>query len=577
MSHRSFRAAGLALALALLWASPLGAAAPEPARSRTGMVVTPHPEATRAGVAALEAGGNAIDAAVAAAFAMAVTQPQSNGIGGGAFVLVRLADGRAFALDARETAPAASTPDMYLQPGLPERPSLLGGLAVGTPGMVAGMALALEKWGTQSLAQALGPSIALAAEGYEVGSYQQTWVDRLSGRSAIPRFSAVFAKGLRTRFGEMAAIHMPEDATEPGWVLRQPDLAKTLSAIAADGPRAFYEGEIARAIAEATQKHGGILTAEDLAAYRPVVREPVRGTYRGLEVLSFPPPSSGGVAVVQVLNLVEGFDLRGFGAGSSAAIHHLAEAMKLAFADRAAHLGDPDFTPVPVEKLTSEAYADELRARIHPDRVAVVDGPGIAPRDDQGTAHLSVTDAAGNAVAITSTINGPFGSMVMVPGTGILLNNEMDDFTTDPNAPNLYGLVGTTSANLVEPGKRPLSSMAPTIATKDGKVRFVGGSNGGPRIITATLLSMIHVVDHDMDVQEAVSAPRFHHQWRPDVLQLEGAHPADVVEALRARGHEVKVADELVTGVEAIVVGPDGTQYGAPDPRRNGLAAGPAR
>jgi gamma-glutamyltranspeptidase/glutathione hydrolase len=542
------------------------------------MVVSPEAHATRAGVRLLEAGGNAVDAAVAAAFALGVTQPQSTGIGGGAFLLVHLADGRSFALDARETAPMASTPDMYVGPGVPERASLIGGLASGTPGMVAGLALALERWGTKPLAEALEPAIELAERGYPVGAYQLRFVARLRAP-------------LSERYPDTAAIQFPPPGPPEaslGWRLVQADLGRTLRRIAREGPPGFYRGEVAEAIVKEVARTGGILSLDDLARYRPVVREPVRGGYRGLEVLSFPPPSSGGVALIEMLHILEGFELKGLGAGSSASVHRVAEAMKLAFADRAAWLGDPDFVHVPVAELTSTSYADELRGRINPawwrrapwtwhrGEVAIdVDGPGIA-LDDRGTAHLSVIDAAGNAVALTGTINGPYGSWVTVPGTGILLNNEMDDFVTDPDAPNAYGLVGVGDANHVQPGKRPLSSMTPTIVLQQGRVRLILGSNGGPRIITSVLLTLLQAVDWEKDVMEAVSAPRFHQQWRPNQLLLESAFPADVVEALRRRGQPVEVVDEISTGVEAIAVDPEtGLRSGGADPRRDGLALGP--
>ncbi len=540
---------------------PAYAAAPEPARGERAMVVSPHAVATEAGIEMLEAGGNAVDAAVAAAFALGVAQPQSTGIGGGGFLLIRLADGRAVALDARETAPAAATVDLYTREGLPPRASTLGGLAIGTPGMVAGLALAVEEYGTLSLAQVLAPAIRAAEDGVVFGAYQA----RFLGFVQRPEFVA--------RFPETARIQFPPGTTA-STRKRQPELARTLRKIAQDGPRAFYEGEIAEAIVAATQANGGILTTADLAAYQPRLREPVRGTYRGLELLTFPPPSSGGVTMLEVLNIIEADDLAASGAGSSASIHLIAEALKWAFADRAVHLGDPDFAEIPVARLISKAHAKELRSRIG-ERAGAVEGPGYAV-DDKGTAHLSVADAAGNAVAFTGTINGPFGSFVTVPGWGILLNNEMDDFVTDPEGTNLYGLQGRRdSANLVEPGKRPLSSMSPTIVLQDGRLRFVAGSNGGPRIITSVLLTLLHHFDWDMDVAEAVSFPRFHHQWRPDRIQLEGAHPADVQMALEARGHEVKRVDEITTGVQAIAVDPEtGELRGAPDPRRDGLAKG---
>jgi gamma-glutamyltranspeptidase/glutathione hydrolase len=555
------RLAVLTAGLLLVGANAAFAAAPEPSVGAKAMVVSPHAVASRAGAEMFEAGGNAIDAAVAATFALGVAQPMSTGIGGGSFLLIRLADGRAIALDARETAPAAATHDLYLKEGLPPRASTLGGLAIGTPGMVAGLALAVEKYGTLPLDVILAPAIRAAEEGVLVGAYHARFIQYLRRPELVARFP------------ETARIQFPEGAGA-GTIKRQPELAETLRAIAEKGPRAFYEGEIAEAIVQASAAHGGILSLEDLASYRPRLREPVRGSYRGLELLTFPPPSSGGVTLLEVLNVLEGFDLASSGAGSSESIHKIAEAMKLAFADRAVHLGDPDFASIPTGQLIDKAYAKQLRARIGK-RAGSVDGPGYAV-DDQGTAHLSVVDAAGNAVAVTGTINGPFGSLVTVPGHGILLNNEMNDFVTDPKGSNMYGLEGRPdSANLVEPGKRPLSSMAPTIVLEDGKLRFVAGSNGGPRIITSVLLTLLHHFDWKMDVMEAVSFPRFHHQWRPDLVQLEGAHPADIQAGLEARGHQVKRVDEITTGVEAISIDPEtGMIRGAADPRRDGLALG---
>jgi gamma-glutamyltranspeptidase/glutathione hydrolase len=368
----------------------------------------------------------------------------------------------------------------------------------------------------------------------------------------------------------------------------QADLARTLRAIAERGPRAFYEGAVAESIAKAVQEAGGILGAEDLAGYRPVLREPLAGRFRGFEVLAFPPPSSGGVTLLETLNVLAGFELARLGAGSSAAIHRIAEALKLAFADRAVYLGDPDFAELPVARLLDPAYAARLRARINPPRwrrapwtwgqgeVAIhVAGPGL-PALDAGTAHLSVADANGNAVAITETINTPWGSWVTAPGTGVLLNDEMDDFATRPGQPNAFGLVAVAGANGVAPGKRPLSSMAPVIVLEHGKLRFVAGSNGGPRIITSTLLALLNHLEFGMDVAEAVAAPRFHHQWLPDELLLESGNPADVVEALRARGHTVRLVEDLGGGVEAIAFDPaTGLLSGAPDPRRDGAAAAP--
>jgi gamma-glutamyltranspeptidase/glutathione hydrolase len=561
---------GLALAQAAL------AAAPPPTTSTRALVVSPHPAVSEAGVELLRAGGNVVDAAVAAAFALAVAQPQSTGIGGGGFLSIRLADGRAFAIDARETAPAAATPDLYLRPGVPDDAALVGGLAVGTPGLVAGLALAQERFGSRPLAEVMAPAIRLAAEGYVIGRYQAGFIEALRARAPLARFP------------ETARIHFPPGPVGPTTRLVQPELARTLRAIAALGPRAFYQGAVAEAIAKAVQESGGVLTVEDLVRYRPVLREPLVGRFRGFEVLAFPPPSSGGVTLVETLNILEGFELAALGAGSSAAIHRIAEALKLAFADRAVYLGDPDFAALPVAQLLDPAYAARLRARINPPRwrrapwtwgrseVAIrVAGPGL-PAEDAGTAHLSVADVAGNAVAITETINTPYGSWVMASGTGVLLNNEMDDFATRPGRPNAFGLVAVAGANGVEPGKRPLSSMAPVIVLEDGRLRFVAGSNGGPRIITSTLLALLNHLEFGMDVAEAVAAPRFHHQWLPDELLLEADTPADVVDALRARGHAVRVVDDLGGGVEAIAFDPaTGVLSGAPDPRRDGAALAP--
>ncbi|HXV37159.1 MAG TPA: gamma-glutamyltransferase, partial [Myxococcota bacterium] len=374
----------------------------------------------------------------------------------------------------------------------------------------------------------------------------------------------------------------------PGWRLAQPDLARTLELLAARGPRAFYEGELARAIVASVQKEGGVLALEDLTGYEPKLRTPLHGSYRGYAIHSFPPPSSGGVALIESLNILEGFELAEFGPGSSASIHRIVEAMKFAFADRAAHLGDSDFVEVPIDELIDKGYAAQLRARINPpwwqrapsrwlqrESALRLEQPGLLP-DDAGTAHLSAMDAAGNAVALTGTINTLYGSGITVPGTGIVLNNEMDDFAKAPYEPNSYGLIDTLGRNAVAPRKRPLSSMTPTIVEKDDKTVFVTGSPGGPRIISTTLLTIVNFIDYGMDVQQAVSAPRVHHQWEPDKLRVEAAVPEDVVEALRARGHDVDVSDWDWSVAEAIAFDPEtGWFTGGSDPRSQGLALGP--
>ncbi len=571
------------LAAVLLFATafppqPARGASAAPAQAREGMVVTSQVAATRAGVAMLAAGGNAIDAAVAAAFAVGVTQPFSAGIGGGAFLLIRRSSGEVIAIDARETAPADADRDMYVRPGVHERASLAGPLAVATPGLVQGLAVALAEYGNLTLAEVLKPAIRLAAQGYEIGPYHAKMLERMRGY------------GVQQAFPETGRIQFPPagEPAEPGWRLVQADLAQTLRRIAREGPDSFYTGAIAKAIADDVQRRGGLLTADDLAGYEVRFRKPVSGAYRGYRVDAFPPSSSGGVAVIEMLNILEGFDLAGYGAGSSASVHRIAEAMKFAFADRAAFLGDSDFVDVPVAALTAPEYGARLRAKINPpfwrrapwtwgrrERVVKLRGPGL-PLNDSGTTHLSTTDNAGNAVAITLTINTPFGSGITVPGTGVILNNEMDDFAKAPDMPNVYGLIDTRGSNAIAPGKRPLSSMTPTIVSKDGELFMVTGSPGGPRIITTVLLTLLNVIDYGMDVQQAVSAPRYHQQWVPDKLFVEPAIARDVVRGLERRGHTVEVSERNWSAAEAIVVdGESGWHYGGSDPRRDGLAAGP--
>ncbi|MCS5636441.1 MAG: gamma-glutamyltransferase [Myxococcota bacterium] len=568
---RGLRDAGLGilaggLAGLLLLAPPAHAAARAPSVAAGGMVVSSSDLAARAGASILAAGGNAVDAAVATAFAVAVTQPFSAGLGGGAFALVRDPEGKVFALDARETAPAAASRDMYLAEGLPERPSIRGPLAVAIPSFTAGMALMQARWGSLPLARVLEPAIALA-EGFPLAGFQARRINAFEGRFDPARFPET----ARIQFAPAAG----EGRAEVGDVFVQADLARTLRAIAKEGPGVIQGGRIGQAIAAEVQRRGGILSAADLAGYAPKLRAPVEGSYRGFDVYSFPPPSSGGAVLLQCLNVLEGFDLAASGPGSSASLHAVAEAMKLAFADRAAYMGDSDFVDVPVERLISREYADAQRARIDPAKAASVAAPGL-PADDAGTAHLSVTDGRGGAVGITMTINTSYGSGITVPGTGIILNNEMDDFSLAPDTPNAYGLVDTRGANAIAPGKRPLSSMTPTLLVKDGKPFMLTGSPGGPRIISTVLLTILNVVDWGMDVQAAVSAPRYHHQWIPDSLRVEPETPADVVEALRARGHSVDVQSRHWSAAEAIVIDPvSGLHHGGSDPRTDGGAYGP--
>ena len=566
----------LVLGLAVLAAAPRTRAA-DPAWGRRGMVVSSAGPAAEAGREMLAAGGNAIDGAVATAFAAAVAHPFSSGIGGGGFILVHLGQtGEVFAVDAREVAPAAAHADMYLDAEgkvVPEA-SRVGGLAVAVPGLVQGLYEVHERFGRLAWGQLLRPAVRLAREGVPVGVYHRRILQ--------------LAKPKLERFPETARIQLAEGEIPPlGWKLEQPELAHTLAAIAQWGPKVMHSGSVAEAMVKATREHGGVLTLEDLAGYRTRWRKPVRGTYRGLEIVSMPPPSSGGVHLIQMLNTLEPFDLASLGHNSSEAIHLVAESMKLAFADRAFHMGDPGFHTVPTQWLTSKAYGLELAERLKPrpfwrrapwrwgrSRVLRVERPGVPPPDDAGTTHISVLDDEGNAVALTQTINTLFGSGLTAPGTGIVLNNEMDDFAAAVDAPNAYGLIGYT-ANAVAPGKRPLSSMTPTIVLRDGRPWLVAGSPMGPLIITTVLQTLLNLVDFGLGIQAAVVAPRFHHQWQPDRLLLEPEHPRDVVERLEAWGHPVLMST-FRFGASVSIVRDSESQllWGGIDPRRDSRAVG---
>ncbi len=543
------------------------------------MVVSSVGPAVRAGVEILARGGNAVDAAVATAFAAGVAHQFSSGIGGGGFIVLRdAASGEVFAIDAREMAPAAAHSEMYIgADGKPDRSrSRVGGLAVGVPGVVPGLEQVHARFGRLSWPEVVAPAIAMCRDGVEVWPHHQRILRMVAGRWEPDEFQ------------ETLRIQLDRGQAPPlGWKLVQPDLAATLQAISARGSRALTEGPIAESIVKAANEAGGALSLDDLASYRVVWREPVRGTYRDVEIVSMPPPSSGGVLLVQMLNTLESFDVASLGAGSSQMIHMVSETMKLAFADRAVHLGDSDFYPVPIERLTSKAYGHTLAARLQPrpfwrrapwnwgrSRVLDVEQPVPAPPDDAGTTHISVLDAEGNAVAITQSVNGIFGARITVPGTGIVLNNEMDDFASAPNVPNYWGAVGL-EANVVAPRKRPLSSMTPTLVLKDGEPYLVTGSPMGPIIISTVLLTILNVVDFDMSIQEAVSSPRFHHQWRPDTLRLEPDHPRDVVEALREMGHPISERRGYLGASASILRDPEtGLLWGSADPRRDSAAAG---
>ena len=526
------------------------------------MVATAERQATQVGLSVLRSGGNAVDAAVAAGLALAVTEPNAGGLGGGGFMLLRLADGRTSFIDFREKAPAAAHRDMYLdEHGNPTDASWVGYRAAGVPGTARGYELALKRYGTRSWRSVVEPARRLADDGIPV-----TWhlAQSLRGNSRLAKFPEsrrVFLKrGLHFDLGE---------------VLKQPDLADTLRRIARRGADEFYAGATAHRIAVDMEANGGAITAADLAAYRPVEREPVAGTYRGFEVLSAPPPSSGGAGVIQILNILEAYDLSETGPGSAATIHLVAEAMRRFFADRAKFFGDTDFVEIPLAGMLSKAYAAERRASI---RAAAATPSGevgdSAPSgyESAETMHFSVMDAAGNAVAVTHTLNGGFGSGVTVPGTGVLLNNEMDDFTAKPGSPNAYGLLQSEN-NAIEPGKRPLSAMSPTIVLEQGRPRVALGAQGGPTIITTVLQVIIDLLDFGMNVQQAVDFPRFHHQWMPDLLYLEpSGHSADTLEALRALGHQLDFGRGL--GHVVAIEFRDGLLAGAADSRSEGFAAG---
>jgi gamma-glutamyltranspeptidase/glutathione hydrolase len=563
------QAVACAAAVCLLGAGAarLTGASRTPVRARHGMVASTSAEATRAGIDVLRQGGNAIDAAVAVGFALAVTHPQAGNLGGGGFMVIRLADGRETTLDFRETAPGRATRDMYLDakgevvPGL----SLESPLASGVPGSVAGLALALRTYGTRPLTAVMTPAITLARDGFDV-----SWSLSDALAAAAPR--------LRRNAAAAAAFLRPDgSAPSPGSRLVQPDLARTLATLAAEGPDAFYRGPIADLIAAEMTRSHGLITREDLASYRVVERPPVIGEYRGVRIVSMGPSSSGGVALVSLLNILEGFPLAEYGANSSQTIHLVAEAARRVYADRAEWLGDPDFIRVPVSGLTSKAYASRLRVTIDPAHAtpsAHVRAGTAATLESSQTTHYSVVDEAGNAVAVTTTLNGGFGNGQVVTGAGFLLNNEMDDFSAKPGTPNMFGLVGG-DANAIAPGKRMLSSMTPTILVRDGRTWFVTGTPGGSHIITTVLQTVLNVVDFGMTVQEAVDAPRFHHQWLPDRIEVERrGFPADVTARLRALGHEIVESDDM-GDVEAILVDPaTALRTGASDPRMDGLTLG---
>jgi len=539
----------------------------QPVRARHGMVVSQEAEASRVGLEILRQGGNAVDAAVAVGFALAVTLPRAGNIGGGGFMLVHLAaQHRTVAIDYREAAPALTTKDVFLNANGEADPfkSRFSGLAIGVPGTVAGLELAWRKYGSGKFAFAdlVAPAARLAHQGLTV---DEDLVDSLP-----------FARPMLALHPSSARIYLKPDLSPPdvGDHIALDDLAATLDRIAALGPDGFYKGPVAEKIVAAVQEMGGRMTLDDLANYHAVEREPVSGTYRGHEIVSMPPPSSGGAHIIEILNILEGFPIAEDGLNSAASIHAIAEAEKLAYADRARYLGDPDFLRIPLKGLISKAYADQLRATIPPDRARAA--TEIMPGDPQRyesdqTTHFSIVDSAGDAVANTYTLNFSYGSGLVAEGTGVLLNNELDDFSAKRGAANAYGLLGD-DANAPGPGKRPLSSMSPTLVFKDGQLELVTGSPGGSRIISIVLQVVLNVIDHGLNIAEAVNAPRVHDQGFPDELRVERGISPDTIRLLTGMGYKVAIR-EAIGSASSIARAPDGTLNGAADPRQRGTLA----
>jgi gamma-glutamyltranspeptidase / glutathione hydrolase len=571
--------------LCTLFAATLAAASLRPTHAPHAIVTSVHELASRAGVEMLRAGGNAIDAAIATGFALAVVHPQAGNLGGGGFLLLRNASGETHFIDFREKAPAAATENMYLDaqgnviPDSSKDSSVIGYRSIGVPGTVAGLVYAEKKYGKLSLEKVIAPAIKLARDGFPLAFEDTQDLKKDEYLAQFPESKRIFLRD--------------GNYYQPGELLKQPELARTLERIAKN-PDDFYHGAMARELAAAIHKGGGLVTAADLAAYEVKEREPIRGSYRGYDIISAPPPSSGGVALVEILNILEGFDLAKFGNRSADAIHIAAEAFRRAFYDRADFMGDPDFSKVPVAQLIDKKYAAAWRDSIDLNHASVsqdLKRPSIfnelervaqshptVIHEPENTTHYSVVDAEGNAVAVTTTLNDSFGSRVTAEGLGFLLNDEMDDFTAKLGVPNAYGLI-QGPANAIGPGKRPLSAMTPTIvlrkdALKDGKLFLVLGSPGGPTIITTVANVLIGVVDFSLDIAEAVSAPRFHHQWLPDQILVEDRLSPDTMNVLRSKGHKLDVKHFWGDG-ECIMIDPKtGERLGASDGRNNGKAVG---
>jgi gamma-glutamyltranspeptidase/glutathione hydrolase len=548
-----------ALALALLATSVWAA---QPVRAKRGMVVTRERHATGIGVKVLDSGGNAVDAAIAVGFALAVTHPSAGNIGGGGFMLIRVADGRSTFIDFRARAPGAASRNMYLDGnGKVTEDSLVGYRAAGVPGTVRGLEYASQKYGKKPWADLVRPSVELAAKGFVLSSGQAQGL-----RNA--------AKSL-TRFPESNRIFLRNGKFyEPGETLVQADLGRTLDRIARLGAKDFYEGETARLLAKDMKEHGGHITLEDLKLYKAIERAPLEGKYRGYDILTAPPPSSGGVGVLQMLGVLEGTGFEKGGAGSATTVHYITEAMRRYFADRSEHLGDPDFVKVPVSSMLSPKYLAHLRSSIDAERATPstdIKAAKFTGAESYETTHYSVADADGNIAIVTYTLNGGYGSKVTATGLGFLLNNEMDDFAPKPGEGNMYGLI-QGEANAIAPRKTPLSSMTPTIVLKDGKPVLALGSPGGPTIINTVLEVVINFIDFQMNVQDAVNWPRFHHQWLPDELRMEPGYSPDTVALLSARGYNVKRVNSQ--GECSAIAFRNGWLEGAADPRTEGTAQG---
>lgn len=545
---------------------PVQAASRQPVRGQHGMVSTSEPFASEVGVEILKRGGNAVDAAVAVAFALAVTHPAAGNLGGGGFMMIRLADGKYECIDYRETAPQAASRDMYLDAnGKVTDRSLKGYAASGVPGTVAGLALAHKKFGKLPWSAVIEPARRLAQNGFPV-SY-----------SLARSFKS--ERLLLGAFDESRRIFLRDGKFfEEGERFRQPELAATLARIQRFGAQDFYRGRTARLIAREMSEHGGTITLEDLKAYRPVERDPLHGTYRGYEIVTMPPPSSGGIALIEMLNMIESYDLAKMGNDSSEKYHFLIESMRRAFADRAQFLGDPGFVRIPVKGLVAKSYAKELVSTIDAEKAtasSAVRNASPLGFESEETTHFSIVDAEGNAVSNTYTLNGGYGSGVTVEGAGFLLNNEMDDFAAKVGVPNAYGLI-QGEGNSVQPGKRPLSSMTPTFVLKDGKLLLVVGSPGGPTIINTVLQVIVNVIDHRMNVQQAIDAPRLHHQWLPDVVRWEPfGISSDTMRALASRGYSFAEKPGNIGDAQAIMIDPGtGVRLGAADSRASGKSVG---